>query len=268
MSLKSLISSKASAALQSGRAFLLVAPGLSRSVRDCGIDFRFQFYDMDLVERLSKSAKSASRASGDPLLPPFDDALHVCDIGGPYGHHVLVNKFMQRIGHVVLSSRDRSAVQGDALAAGDFAALGRLLREYSGSGIAYYNAGRNSGASQRHKHMQFMPGVSGGVLRAMGDGADLPFVYHALRLRSMEAHEIECAYGELRSMAVHDREHDSYNFIVSDNVACYVPRLRSLSRSRVMINSVSMAGILTIWEWNQPKNPMKLLSDVTIPKAA
>lgn len=262
MSLRSLIESKSRTALQNKSAFYLIAQDRSMFVRDCGVDFQFQFYDMKLLNFFSKKSKNNTNKR-DPLLPPFCSDLHVCDIGD---HHVLINKFMQRICHVVLSSKDKDAKQGDDLFGSDFVILGKMLEEYEGKGIAYYNAGINSGASQKHKHLQFMPNIEGNVLNAMGDNANLPFVYHALKLRNMKPKEIKDAYKELCLMGSFDKQHNSYNFMISNNIAAYVPRTRSLSKNHVLINSISMSGILSIWEWNPPKNPMSLLSDVTIPK--
>ena len=45
--------------------------------------------------------------------------------------------------------------QTDLLNAGDFEAASRVTQEIDG--LLFYNSGKNSGASQPHKHLQFVP---------------------------------------------------------------------------------------------------------------
>ena len=95
----------------------------------------------------------------DPDFNPFlnpDPALTV----GPIGemHTVILNKFPVCERHLVLA-RQSFEEQLIPLAECDFIALGRLMCDYGGLG--FYNGGAAAGASQRHKHVQWIPEAEG-----------------------------------------------------------------------------------------------------------
>ncbi len=111
----------------------------------------------------------------DPSFNPFlnpDPALLV----GPVGdHHVaILNKFPVCLHHLVLARRV-FAEQCSPLEQVDFQALSAVLSVEGGLG--FYNGGAAAGASQRHKHVQWIPASDQNAsLRALGAGmpADLP----------------------------------------------------------------------------------------------
>ncbi|WP_368640284.1 phosphorylase [Castellaniella ginsengisoli] len=111
----------------------------------------------------------------DPDFNPFlkpDPALLV----GPVGEHhtAILNKFPVCLHHLVLARR-AFAEQRSPLEAIDFLALAAVLcRE---GGLGFYNGGAAAGASQRHKHVQWIPDAPGNAsLRALAAGlpADAP----------------------------------------------------------------------------------------------
>lgn len=95
----------------------------------------------------------------DPDFNPFlnpDPALTI----GPMGdeHTIILNKFPVCLQHLVLA-RHEFAEQRSPLEASDFAVLAQLL---SGEGgLGFYNGGPEAGASQRHKHVQWLPPAPG-----------------------------------------------------------------------------------------------------------
>lgn len=90
----------------------------------------------------------------NPFLPP-DPALTV----GPIGtHHVaILNKYPVSRRHLVLA-RKEFAEQLSALELSDFEALAQVLSNCGGLG--FYNGGAPAGASQRHKHVQWVPAAA------------------------------------------------------------------------------------------------------------
>ncbi|NLF54507.1 MAG: phosphorylase [Thauera phenolivorans] len=142
----------------------------------------------------SLAAKDASKAGGaadggkpkddktvaipggprDPNFNPFlnpDPELTV----GPLGdtHVAILNKFPLCDRHLVLARREFEE-QLLPLARSDFAALAAIMAEAGGIGL--YNGGTAAGASQRHKHVQWMPETEGNAsLRLFDPGlpADL-----------------------------------------------------------------------------------------------
>ena len=95
----------------------------------------------------------------DPNFNPFlnpDPELTVGPIGTE--HVVILNKFPLCERHLVLARRAFEE-QLLPLARSDFAALAEIMREAGGIGL--YNGGTAAGASQRHKHVQWIPRAEG-----------------------------------------------------------------------------------------------------------
>lgn len=95
----------------------------------------------------------------DPGFNPFlspDPALKL----GPLGEHhtAILNKFPVSAHHIVIATNEFRE-QLEPLDRSDFAALARLLVE--SGGVGFYNGGAQAGASQRHKHLQWIPDAPG-----------------------------------------------------------------------------------------------------------
>lgn len=126
-------------------------------IEDAGLSFIVRWVSSLAV----KDAAKVTLPGGprDPNFNPFlapDPALTV----GPVGdHHVaILNKFPVCDRHLVLARRTFEE-QLIPLALIDFAALARVMGEYGGLG--FYNGGAPAGASQRHKHVQWIPNAVG-----------------------------------------------------------------------------------------------------------
>lgn len=75
----------------------------------------------------------------------------------PPSHELLLNKFPVSMNHALIVTRDFEE-QEDALNVRDLAATWAVLDAMPGAGgMAFFNRGRESGASQRHKHLQVVP---------------------------------------------------------------------------------------------------------------
>ena len=95
---------------------------------------------------------------------------------GPLGdaHTAILNKFPISARHLVIATKTFSE-QLEPLDRSDFAALARVL--VAAGGLGFHNGGTAAGASQRHKHVQWLPEAEGNAslqLFAPGLPADLP----------------------------------------------------------------------------------------------
>ena len=115
----------------------------------------------DAVKDAAKDAAKVAIPGGprDPDFNPFlnpDPELTV----GPVGeaHVVILNKFPLCDRHLVLARRSFEE-QLLPLTRSDFAALATIIGEAGGTGL--YNGGTAAGASQRHKHLQWIPAADG-----------------------------------------------------------------------------------------------------------
>ncbi len=107
------------------------------------------------------AGKNAAIPGGprDPNFNPFlspDPALRL----GPLGdrHTAILNKFPVSARHIVIATNEFRE-QLEPLDRSDFAALARVLVE--SGGLGFYNGGVQAGASQRHKHLQWIPDAPG-----------------------------------------------------------------------------------------------------------
>ena len=112
-------------------------------------------------DRAAKDDKTVAIPGGprDPNFNPFlnpDPALTVGPVGD--AHVAILNKFPLCERHLVLARREFEE-QLLPLARSDFSVLAELMG--TAGGIGLYNGGTAAGASQRHKHVQWMPDDAG-----------------------------------------------------------------------------------------------------------
>lgn len=121
-----------------------------------------------------EAAQAQAQAGGfqhDPFLPPYEEGLHVGPV--PPAHVGLLNKFPV-LDHHLLIVTDRFQPQESALDVADCEALLRILA--AGAGLAFYNSGEPAGASQPHRHLQWVPLSERPPLEAaVAAGEALPF---------------------------------------------------------------------------------------------
>jgi sulfate adenylyltransferase (ADP) / ATP adenylyltransferase len=98
-----------------------------------------------------KAHTSAAQVNVNPFLP-YDPDLFVAELSPT--HIALLNKFNVVDHHLVIVTRSFES-QDAWLTCEDCTALLICLAEIDG--VAFYNAGRIAGASQRHKHLQLIP---------------------------------------------------------------------------------------------------------------
>jgi sulfate adenylyltransferase (ADP) / ATP adenylyltransferase len=123
-----------------------------------------------LVRTVQNFAQKDAAAAGrsDPVAPappkpllaadfnpflPYDPAMFVQEL--PPSHVLLLNKFNVVDNHTLIVTKQFEE-QSSLLTARDFTAMWSCLHSEM-DGLAFYNAGKIAGASQRHKHLQVVP---------------------------------------------------------------------------------------------------------------
>lgn len=165
-SLMDKIYAKTDAALASGDLQPLVTD--ESIVDDNGIRFILRWAStLAKKDEIKKVETKNDESNDEPILPggprdpdfnPFlkpDPELLVGDIGTE--HAIILNKFPVCLHHLVIA-RKEFAEQQSILELSDFYALANIMSEYGGLG--FYNGGAAAGASQRHKHVQWLPAKS------------------------------------------------------------------------------------------------------------
>ena len=208
-------------------------------------------------------ARKGDRSAGDPFLP-YDPQMFVAGLSRT--HVCLLNKFNVFPHHLLVVTRAFEEQQA-ALNAEDFAALWQCLAQVDG--LAFYNAGRAAGASQRHKHLQLAPfplwaGEAGlpveGALavEALGNQPALrtwPYRHAAVRLERAWLDAPQEAGGALArryrgllaALAI-DREDESgllppYNLVATRRWMLLAPRTQA-AIDGIPVNALGFAGSL------------------------
>lgn len=117
--------------------------------------------DMQFVIRVAARLRDKPKAPStgarkefcNPFLP-YEQALWVANLGD--SHVLLLNKFNIVPWHCLVVTAEFHRQEED-LDAGDLAATWRVMQSMPHGGLAFYNCGPASGASQPHKHLQIVP---------------------------------------------------------------------------------------------------------------
>ncbi|MGB7399240.1 ATP adenylyltransferase family protein [Castellaniella sp.] len=112
----------------------------------------------DAASKPAAQSGASTILPGGPRDPDFNPFLHpdpALLVGAVGDHHVaILNKFPVCLHHLVLARR-QFAEQRSPLEEIDFQALAAVLS--AEGGLGFYNGGAAAGASQRHKHIQWIP---------------------------------------------------------------------------------------------------------------
>jgi ATP adenylyltransferase len=118
-------------------------------VRDRGLPFVVRVA-AEVANKPRAGAAGGAGGERDPFAP-YDPEMFVADVSA--SHVALLNKFPVVDGHLLFVTRDYEE-QDAPLTLADFESFAWGLAAIDGLG--FYNSGPESGASQRHKHLQLV----------------------------------------------------------------------------------------------------------------
>ncbi|MFA5941769.1 MAG: hypothetical protein WC809_20670 [Sinimarinibacterium sp.] len=251
-------------------------PTRFESLHDHGVE-----YALRIVEALRRKP-APGVAQGNPFLP-CEPALYVAHL--PPRHVLLLNKFNVIEPHL-LAVTEAYEPQSAALSRDDFAAAIELLLRLDG--LIFYNGGRIAGASQPHKHLQWVPrGLVPGQNDLPVEPAVLRAVIRAVPARAPElpfAHALAGCGLETGAAALHDTYRtllralgvtggdgagvcEGYNLLLTRRWMMAVPRSAE-SWEGISINALGFAGALLVRDEVQAARvraagPSKILATVT-----
>jgi ATP adenylyltransferase len=235
-------------------------------IEDDGVPFLVR-----LVSSLERKAKAVQpppdgEPPKNPFLPPYEEDLFVSYVEP--AHACLLNKFNVFDHHALLVTRAFEE-QDSLLTPADFEALLSCTAEVDA--LTFYNGGRLAGASQPHKHLQFVqvPLASGGRRTPMDEALpqrQLPF-RHALGPPLQEPAEAHATYrGLLRAVGC-EQPGTPYNLLATRDWTMVVPRTQECFES-ISLNALAFAGSLLVKNREQLERvravgPMAVLRAVT-----
>lgn len=226
-------------------------------VEDCGIRFLVRWASSLAAKNDARKPERADAPPKNPFLPP--ESVLTLGPAGPE-HLIVLNKFPVITRHLLIVTR-QYAEQTLPPNRADFSALAGLMRTLGGLG--FYNGGEPAGASQRHKHLQWIPeSPQSDCLRSMTaalppDGLPLEVITHPqiswrhafVRLQGpadgetlFEAFTRAAAACNLRS---HNDHLPPYNFLANEAWMLVVPRSREHAEG-ISINALGFAGSMFV----------------------
>lgn len=269
---------------------LQLFPTESEFVEQGGVNFLVRVLP-NLVRK--DEAKTKQDKDFNPFLP-YEEDMFVADISDT--HLCLLNKFSIVKHHLLIVTREFEE-QETLLTQKDFEAMWVCLAEIEG--LAFYNSGKNAGASQRHKHLQLvpLPLVPDGpqipiepILIPVFQGSigivpSLPFLHAIAQLDPQQtksplaaAYLLECYHNLLHAVGWFcsdevnpNRLAGAYNLIATRQWMLLIPRSVECFES-ISVNSLGFAGTLVVRSEQQMKilkdiGPMTVLLSVALPAA-
>ncbi|CZR66202.1 related to 5',5'''-P-1,P-4-tetraphosphate phosphorylase 2 [Phialocephala subalpina] len=248
-----------------------------------GLPFQLRF--SPALAKKPKSNKSADSKPVDPFENP-PPGFFITDIAP--AHYLVLNKFPVNPAHFILATKEFKK-QTDLLEENDLAAAYECLRSYKEEGeelFGFFNSGEHSGASQPHRHIQFLPVQSmlSGIDPAskwevLADSLtkspqiDLPFKYFASALpinpTSKQIHELYLElYGKACQVSgkaennTSEESSISYNLGLTDRAIVVCPRVSEGTKIQdthgkllgpIALNGTILGGTLLVKtedEWN------------------
>ena len=236
-------------------------------LHEAGVDFQVRLATKLEIKRQVTQARPPDF---DPFLP-YEEALYVCDALDD--HVVLFNKFNVIEHHLLVVTRE-FVHQDEPLDESDFAALAWCWDRLDG--LAFYNCGKVSGASQRHKHLQLVPRLSDAQHAPVESRLDLsagrvePFAFrHAVAALPESASPSALRETYDRLMRDTGATGGPYNMLATPRWMMVVPR-RNEHSGPASINALGFAGSLFVRNEAElamvrERGPLAILEDVTEP---
>jgi len=258
-----------------------------------GIDFNVRVLpNLARKDEAKQQQEKQTATSGKEFNPflPYDEALFVADISDT--HVCLLNKFSVIDHHLLIVTRSFEE-QETLLTLQDFEAMWACLAEVEG--LAFYNAGRTAGGSQRHKHLQLVPLplvprgpriptepllTSANFQNSVGTVPGFPFVHAIAQLNSRWAESpltgaeatFACYHNLLSAVGLqagsNNRQSGAYNLLVTRQWMLLVPRSQESFES-ISVNALGFAGTFLVRSEEQLQrlrdhSPMTVLSQVAV----
>lgn len=238
----------------------------------------------------------------NPFLDPEPKTTVLADYGGEY--NILLNKFPIVANHLLLTTKSYKS-QSSPLSPNDLIASLNILEKLETSSssnekfLGFYNCGENSGASQPHKHLQFLrypdnftpfPSTIASQDDAFIANANkeplqskkLPFAHYVLPLprekeKLYDEDYVALAFSSLlqRTLTVlrDAGKPIAYNVVFTRKWMMLVPRSEPYYKEKLGLNSAAFTGLILakndeLFNLILEDGPLKILEAVGFPNTA
>lgn len=183
--------------------------------------------------------------SGNPFLPP-NPHLVIADIGAT--HILIFNKYCVVPNHLLLITRDFKP-QVELLAPEDFFAAELTLEQLEGGWMVFYNSGKESGASQPHRHLQLIPDDKPPIISSfLENTVDVlrGIVHKLVRLATTESLADQWTTAYSQACSILPTPETSYSLLFTKEWMLMVPRLAERYEN-LSLNTLAFAGYFLTW---------------------
>ncbi|KAK9241321.1 ATP adenylyltransferase-domain-containing protein [Lipomyces kononenkoae] len=287
-----LIRSKFSSAVESGS--LIFTPSTEADIPADDLTFRVRIAPI-LSQKpvLRRDDDATGKPKFNPFLNPEPD-LFLCDFGDRYS--LILNKFSIVPYHFLCITKEFEP-QRAPLSEIDLSATWECLQANIQGGsrlLAFYNCGEFSGASQEHKHIQFIPVPQD--LKLLPDAAlaygvpiskdaigqfptshpDVPFAHFVLPIpRNPSTEDLVMRFSSLLARTLtalreHGQRSISFNFAMTKDWMFLAPRGQE-SYEGISVNATGMVGLLLAKSEEQldfikSTGPLEVTAKVGLPR--
>ncbi|EMR11088.1 hypothetical protein PNEG_00687 [Pneumocystis murina B123] len=247
-------------------------------------EINFQLFCVSCIKKKENLNTSNQHTFIDPFDPP-EPSLYIQNVGDEY--FIVLNKFPIIPRHFLLVTKEFKK-QSEDLLIDDIAVIWECLDSMKDRHMAFYNCGPQSGASQPHKHIQFISLENNIVSTLYPDEiiniADIknpwshpkiPFIHYIFPIVSSSPKDLIDMFSKLLSFTTKASQafkmgEISYNFAMSKQWMFMAPRIME-SWNNISVNTTGMVGMLLVKseeELNLVKNTgiLKILRQLGIDK--
>ncbi|KAG4305412.1 hypothetical protein PORY_000968 [Pneumocystis oryctolagi] len=250
-------------------------------------DIKFQLRYAPFFMKKKKDTEICDQQSRVNPFDPPEPLLYVQDIGNDYC--IILNKFPIVPKHFLLITKEFRK-QTEGLSINDIVAIFECLNSMKDKHIAFYNSGPQSGASQPHKHIQFISFKESNIsslypedvlentthLNTPWSHPKIPFIHYIFPIASYSSPvDLINMFSELLSLTmkaiqVFETDKISYNFAMTKQWMFITPRTTE-SWNHISVNTVGMLGMFLVKsqeELNLVKNTgiLKILKQLGVNK--
>ncbi|RCK67855.1 Protein APA1 [Candida viswanathii] len=256
---------------------------------------------LTLLKSLMHRPESGNKDE-NPFAKPEPELTVVDSYGADEEFKIVFNKFPVVPKHFMLltkefKSQDTPLSPNELFATYNIlAALDKQKSESNEEWFAFYNCGPESGASQPHKHIQFMTLPPRSEFKPYAEtldkildprgvqvpaqNKDLPFAHFAVQIPDTVEDEsvlaelyVNILQRTLTELRENDQTHISYNFIMTRKYMLMVPRSKGKYDEKMGINSCGFQGLLLckndeLFEMVKSVGPLQILGEVGLPNTA
>ncbi|KAG5518787.1 hypothetical protein PMAC_002758 [Pneumocystis sp. 'macacae'] len=239
-------------------------------------DINFQLRCAPLLEKKKRARVSDQDAVINPFDPP-ETSLYVQDIGTDYS--IILNKYFIVPKHFLLITKEFKQ-QKDGLVPNDITLTWECLDSMKDRHMAFYNCGFQSGASQPHKHIQFISLKNCGISMLYPDEVPanstsvntpwfhpkIPFIHYIFRITSCLPVDLINMFSRLLSLIIEaaqalEMTEISYSFVMTKQWMFMAPRTME-SWNYISVNSTGMVGMFLV----KSEEELNLVKDTGILK--